>query len=213
MSVINFPNILTLSRLVISPLVLPAFLVYLLGYNNIYINGFLAVLFILLSLADFFDGYLAPFFKQETKMGKVLAPIADKFLSFSVLISLLAANKIYFYWVILFIGRDFFVMGIRTIARENGFEVPVVFLGKAKMFIQLGFLAFIILNPYQGSGITHSWNLFEHGLLIVVLLLAFVSAKNYYDLFKKQFAEHNPEENLKDQATSSVDDQESHNDW
>jgi CDP-diacylglycerol--glycerol-3-phosphate 3-phosphatidyltransferase len=113
---LNLPILLTLSRLILSPLLLPVLLVYLLPFNNIFINSFLGFLFFLFSITDFFDGYFARRYKQETQVGKLLDPIADKFLLYSTLIGLLAADKIFFYWVIIIIGREFFVMGLRQIA-------------------------------------------------------------------------------------------------
>ncbi len=187
MKIFTVPNVLTATRLIVSPLMLPVLLVYLLPYNSFVVNLFLAILFALLSLTDFFDGFIARRFNQESRLGKQLDPIADKFLSYSSLIALLAANKIFFYWVIILIGRDFFVMGVRALARENGFSIPVSFWGKLKTTVQMVFLTFVILNPYQSVGITNKWNVIETVLLGLVLILCVLSAKTYYDQFRKKF--------------------------
>jgi len=187
MRVLNLPTMLTLIRLIVSPLMLPVLLVYLLPYDNLFINSMLALLFIALSLTDLFDGFLARRFNQVTKLGKQLDPLADKFLSYCALISLLAANKIFFYWVIILIGRDFFVMGLRAIAKEKDFSIPVSFFSKIKTTAQMIFIGFVILNPYQKASFTSSWNLIEYGLLAVVLLLTVFSAKIYYDSFRKNY--------------------------
>lgn len=182
----NFPTLLTLIRLILSPIILPIALVYLLPLNNIVINSALALLFILFSITDFFDGYLARRLKQETALGKALDPLADKFLVFSVLVSLLAVHKIYFYWVIILIGREFFVMGLRQIALEKGLMVHVAFLGKVKTAFQMLYLTVVIMNPYQGLGfhdVGLRWNGIEAGLLIATLLLSLVSAYYYYAAF------------------------------
>ena len=126
---INLPTILTLIRLILSPLVLPVILVYLLPLNIFWVNGVLAVIFMLLSITDFFDGYLARKYNQETVLGKVLDPLADKFLTYSALIGLLAAHKIYFYWVVILIGRELFILGLRHVALEHRLEVSVSILG------------------------------------------------------------------------------------
>jgi len=183
MKIFTLPNILTLTRLIFSPLLLPLLLVYFLPYNSLTINIFLAILFVLLSLTDFFDGYFARRFNQVSSIGKQLDPLADKFLSYSTLIALLAAQKIFFYWVIILIGRDFFVMGLRAIAQDDGLKIPVSFLGKVKTTALMTFMAFAILNPYQDKGIAHTWNLIESALLGAVLLLCILSAKAYYDQF------------------------------
>lgn len=184
--IFTLPTVLTLTRLVLSPLMLPVLLVYLLPYNNFVINIALAVLFLLLSLTDLFDGYFARKFNQVTKLGKQLDPLADKFLSYSTLVALLAAGKIFFYWVIILIGRDFFVMGLRAIAQDRGLSIPVSFFGRIKTIGLTIFLAFIIFNPYQAAGLSNSWNMIEAFLLVIVLLLSLLSAKNYYLQFREK---------------------------
>jgi len=187
MKIFSFPTMLTLGRLIISPLVLPVLIVYLLPQNIFFVNAVLAILFVLLSLTDLFDGFLARRFNQVTKLGKQLDPIADKFLTYSTLIALLAAGKIFFYWPIIFIGRDFFVMGLRAIAKEKNISIPISFWSKVKTFSLMAYLAFVILNPYQLLGFEHSWNLIELLLLCIALLMTFWSGKTYYDAFKKQY--------------------------
>lgn len=190
----NFPTFLTLIRLILSPIILPLLLVYLLPLNSIIINSLLALLFIFFSLTDFFDGYLARRLGQETSLGKALDPLADKFLVFSVLVSLLAVHKIYFYWVIIFIGREFFVMGLRQIALEKGLMIHVALLGKLKTALQMIYLTIAIVNPYQSLGFNDVgfwWNGVETGLLVVTLLLSLVSARYYYTAFMKELKARN----------------------
>lgn len=182
---VNLPNWLTIIRLVVSPLALPLLLVYFLPHNILWLNIGLAFLFVLFGLTDFFDGYLARRYDQETSLGKMLDPIADKFLVYSTLVALLAAGKIFFYWVIIFIGREFFVMGLRTIALEHKLSVPVSFLGKVKTFFQMVLLTWIIVNPYQQCGwrVHPGWNGGEFFLLVMTLALAVISAQHYYTAF------------------------------
>lgn len=182
---LTFPTILTLIRLIVSPLVLPVLIVGFLPHNNFYANALLAFLFSLLGATDFFDGYLARRWHQETRLGKLIDPMADKALVYATLISLLAVHKIYFYWVVLLIGRDFFMMGLRSIALEYGISVGVTARARVKTMIQMGCLAFIILNPYQSLGIFGApwWNGCEGALLVITLAMALGSAINYYQLF------------------------------
>jgi CDP-diacylglycerol--glycerol-3-phosphate 3-phosphatidyltransferase len=186
---INFPTFLTLIRLVLSPLMLPILFVYLLPYNIAWINYSLAMLFVFFSLTDFFDGYLARRLQQETSLGKILDPIADKFLIYSTLVSLLAIGKIYFYWVILLVGREFFMMGLRHIALEHNFTVPVSWLGKIKTVVQMVFLTVVIVNPYNQLHLWDApcWNGLELILLILSLYLSLASAQRYYVAFMKEF--------------------------
>lgn len=186
MAKITFPTILTLIRLIASPIVLPILLVYGLPYNLAIINIFLASLFALLALTDFFDGYLARKLKLESRLGKALDPLADKFLVYSTLIALLAINRIYFYWVVLLIGRDFFIMGLRQIALEQGFSVPVDWLGKIKTMTLLTFLTVTIAHPYHWMHHDSFYQGIETTLLFFTLILSLWSAKNYYDTFMEK---------------------------
>jgi len=186
----TIPNILTILRLICSPLFLPFLIVYLLPLNLFWINAAIASLFALLSLTDFFDGVLARLLKQESVLGQMLDPIADKFLLYATLVSLLAAGKIYFYWVIIFIGREFFMMGLRQIALESNFVVKVSVLGKVKTALQMVTLFIIILNPYQAEllcGHAMLWNGGEVLLLSLTTFASLYSAHRYYQAFVRLF--------------------------
>jgi len=178
---------LTLLRFFVSPFALPLLLVYLLPYNSLFINSTLALLFVALSLTVFFDGFFVRKFGYMTKLGEQLDPLANQFLSYAALVSLLAAGKIFFYWVIILIGSDFFVMGLRAVARQNNVTLTASFFGKMKRTAQLVFLAFLILNPYQGAGFSNTWNIIENGLLVLLLVLSVLSVKSSYDKFKKEY--------------------------
>ncbi len=186
---LQVPIILTLTRLIISPLVLPLLLVYLLPFNQLWINGFLTILFMLFSVTDFFDGYFARRYKQETALGRLLDPIADKFLLYSTLVALLVADKIFFYWVIILIGREFFVMGLRLIALEYNITIAVSYLGKIKTAIYTFCLTLLILNPYQSLGLRGApwWNGLEMLLVLLAIVISFLSAWMYYKIFIAHF--------------------------
>ncbi len=184
----NVPTTLTLIRLIGSPLILPVLLVSFLPANNFTINILLASLFVVFGLTDFFDGYLARRFKQETPLGSILDPIADKFLVYSVLIALLKVSKINFFVVVILIGREFFMMGLRQVALEYHMNVPVIMWGKLKTFAQICFLTVIIANPYQELGIfSGRFNQLEFFLLVVTLLLSVGSAIRYYSEFITEY--------------------------
>jgi len=183
------PTVLTLARLIISPLILPLLLVRLLPFNVFWINGVLALIFVLFGLTDFLDGYLARKLKQESRLGGSLDHIADKFLVYSTLVALLAIGKIYYYWVVILIGRDFFMMGLRQLALESGFVVSVSLFGKLKTAVQMALLAVLIANPYQMLEISGApfWNGLELVLLVATLMMSVISAYVYYLGFMAQF--------------------------
>ena len=182
--------ILTFIRLIGSPLIVPFFLVYLLPYNVQWLNYSLATLFFLFGLTDFFDGYLARKYNQVTPVGAMLDHVADKFLLYSTLIALVAAHKLYFFWAIVWIGREFFIMALRQIALENRFSITVSSYGKLKTVMQIVCLTFVIINPYHALGLSaFYWNGIELLLLLLATGLSLASARNYFIVFMKQFSD------------------------
>jgi len=168
--------------------VLPLLLFYLLPYASLPLNLALAAIFVFFGLTDFFDGYLARRLKQETLLGQVLDPLADKCLVYSTLIALLAVQKIYFYWVVVLVGREFFMMGLRLIALEHALVIKVSFLGKIKTAVHMALLTVLIANPYQALGFQGApyWNGIECLLLIAALFLSLFSAWLYYRVFIRE---------------------------
>ncbi len=186
---ITVPTYITLLRLCAAPLVLPILFVTLLPFNHIVLNGVLAILFVLFSFTDFLDGFLARRYQQESKLGKALDPIADKFLIYSSLVGLLAAEKIFFFWVVVLIGRDLFMMGLRQIASQYAIQVPVSQWGKARTVVLMAYITFLIANPYQAFSIAQApwWKGIELLLLCVALVLTLWSVKNYTEAFLKEY--------------------------
>ncbi len=188
---LNFPTILTLSRLILSPLIMPLLLIWGLPLNLVHLNGMLALIFVFFSLTDFFDGYLARHYGQETALGRLLDPIADKFLVYSTLIALVATHKLFFFWTIIIVGREFLVTSLREIALHYDFSLPVSSIGKLKTVTQMIFVTFVILNPAQEQGLKAPvWNGVETFLLISTLILtiasAFVYAKQFMYSWEKR---------------------------
>jgi CDP-diacylglycerol--glycerol-3-phosphate 3-phosphatidyltransferase len=184
---LTLPNILTLTRLLVSPVTVPFLIVYLLPFNVFFINIVLSFVFLLFGLTDFFDGYYARKFGQVTQLGSTLDPIADKFLLCATLVALLAVQKIYFYWVILLIGREFFVMGLRLMAAEQKFSIPVSFLAKIKTCVEIFYIAIVILNPVHDTySVFNHWNFVEYSLLLATLSLSLFTAYRYYIQFSTE---------------------------
>lgn len=152
------PNILTILRITSAPILV---IILLSNEMNMVILGL--VIFIISSITDFLDGYLARSFNQLSKLGKILDPIADKLLITCALISLISNNIIQDIHVIaatLIIIREIFISGLREYARGN--SLTVSFLAKVKTFTQ--FIAIILLIPsgilelnFQFIGLTFLW--------------------------------------------------------
>lgn len=178
---VTLPIALTLIRLMVSPLVLPLLIVYVLPYDYWIANSAVTLIFIALSITDFFDGYLARKYHMTSKIGSALDHIADKFLTYSTFIALVAINKIYFFWVIIFIGRDFLVMGLRQIALEHNCNLPVDYIGKVKTAAQLVLLMWLIARPISPSAVhAHTIQYIETILLSLAILFTLISGYHYY---------------------------------
>jgi CDP-diacylglycerol--glycerol-3-phosphate 3-phosphatidyltransferase len=189
-STITFPTYLTLARLCAAPILLAPLFVFLLPFNYWLVNYLLALLFLIFGLTDFFDGFIARRYHQESSLGSVLDPIADKFLIHSSLIGLLAAGKISFIWVLAFVCRDLCMMGLRQIAAEKGFAVPVSHWGKVRTVFVMLYIAIAIANPAKGILTwTESpyWYGAEYGVLAIALLLNWYSLKRYYRYFFERY--------------------------
>ena len=152
------PNILTFFRIISAPILV----VILMSTEFKMVLAGLAI-FIISSLTDFLDGYLARSFNQSSKLGKILDPIADKLLVTSSLLSLVSNNiiqEINILAATLIIIREIFISGLREYAR--GYSLTVSFLAKVKTFTQ--FIAIILLIPsgilelnFQFIGLTFLW--------------------------------------------------------
>ena len=137
------PNILTILRITSAPILV---VVLLSNEINMVILGL--IIFIISSITDFLDGYLARSFNQLSKLGKILDPIADKLLITCALISLISNNIIQDIHVIaatLIIIREIFISGLREYIRGN--VLKVTFLAKVKTTIQM--IAIILLIPSE----------------------------------------------------------------
>lgn len=146
----NLPNMLTLFRILIIPLVL----VFI--YYESRINSFIAtVLFSLATLTDFFDGWLARRKGQITVLGKFLDPLADKLIVMSTLVMLVPLGRIPAWVVVLLLAREFSITGLRSIASSEGMVIAASQGGKWKTAFQFtGILGLLIHYPYPIAVIT-----------------------------------------------------------
>jgi len=188
----NLPNSITMSRIVMIPLLLwiltPHFPWHANGAQEITAS----VLFVLASITDGLDGYLARKRKQITTVGMLLDPIADKIMVAGALIALVAYSpEVVKVWiVVVIIGREFLISGLRSIASSEGFTIQASDLGKLKTVIQIICVVSAIL--------AHGWNQWEFGWFVVpvkwiaiaaiyfTVLVSSVSAIDYFVGFWKQ---------------------------
>ena len=145
----NLPNFLTLSRIFAVPLLVVVLLtrVYNPAREVVGVSIYLATLiFLCASITDYFDGYLARKRQQVTTLGILLDPVADKLLTSSVFISLVELKWVPAWMVVIIVGREFAVSGLRSIASSQGFTIEASDLGKVKMVMQVVAITLIILR-------------------------------------------------------------------
>ncbi|GAA5540383.1 MULTISPECIES: CDP-diacylglycerol--glycerol-3-phosphate 3-phosphatidyltransferase [Brucella/Ochrobactrum group] len=147
---LSLPNILTYGRIVAVPLVVLCFFVEGRLESSDFARWTALGLFIVASITDFFDGYLARIWKQTSTIGRMLDPIADKLLVSAILL-LLAADGTIAGWTlwaaIIILCREILVSGLREYLAELKVSVPVSRLAKWKTTAQMVALAFLLAGP------------------------------------------------------------------
>ncbi len=173
----NLPNILTISRIVVIPVMFLA----------IYIHSVLwsilaGVLFVLASITDYLDGYFARSRNQNSVLGRLLDPIADKLLVISSLVIIVANQLVMpltYVPVIIIMCREVLVSGLREFLAEFNVGMPVTRLAKWKTGFQMTAISMILLQhlPLIGSpvGVLGEW------LLWVAGILTFITGYQYFD--------------------------------
>lgn len=128
----NIANKLTLFRIFL----LPFFMLFALTRFK-YSAIIATIIFIVASLTDLFDGYIARRINQTTKFGKLMDPLADKLLITTALVSLVEMGSVPAWAAIIIIGREFAVTGLRSLASIENVIISANHIGKIKMIIQL----------------------------------------------------------------------------
>jgi len=178
----NIPNSLTIARIFIVPL-LVAVLVQeriILPWHSVVIqNDVLAlIIFWVAAATDLLDGYLARRLKQVTTIGTLLDPIADKLLVSAALIALVQMRVVSSWLVVLLVGREFAVSGLRSIAAAEGYTISASELGKTKTVFQVLSISLLMIS------IHHPWVAWWATLsLYLVVLFSLGSAIAYFGKF------------------------------
>ena len=135
-------------------IIVPFLVVFLLtgwgGDANRYIS---LALFVVASVTDWFDGYLARKNNLVTNFGKFMDPLADKLLVCSPMICMIELNRLPAWFVIIIIGREFIISGFRLIAAENGIVIAANYWGKFKTASQMIMIILLILH-FDGIFVT-----------------------------------------------------------
>ncbi len=181
----NLPNSLTVLRIFFVPLLV---VVLLTRQPNLNVWGLpfhfevWGVLILLMAAAtDVMDGYLARKRREITTLGILLDPIADKLLISAAFISLVQMGLVPAWMVVLIIGREFIVVGLREIASIEGLVIPASALGKTKMVLQV-LAGVVVILAAKHPGL----KTLGMGLLWLVVLSAVGSAVHYFQMFWSQ---------------------------
>ncbi len=178
----NLPNSLTLTRIFLVPLLVVILLTGRFAERELW--GF--VVFAIAALTDYLDGYLARKRHQVTTLGKLLDPIADKLLISAAFVSLVELEIAPAWMVVIIIGREFAVTGLRSIASSQGFTIDASKLGKSKMASQVFCIGFLIVGARFPQTVLYQVGLV---LLWVVVVLAILSMIQYFQRFWGQIDE------------------------
>ncbi|ADG93783.1 CDP-diacylglycerol/glycerol-3-phosphate3-phospha tidyltransferase [Arcobacter nitrofigilis DSM 7299] len=147
---LNLPNALALLRIALAPLML-WFLVdrdsaIFSTWHPSWLDYFAGLIFVIASVTDFFDGYIARSWNQITKLGGILDPLADKMLMLAGFIGLVAINRASAWAIFLILSREFFITGLRVVAIGEGKDVASTMAGKIKTVVQMIAIGFLIMN-------------------------------------------------------------------
>ncbi len=147
---LNLPNALALFRIALAPLML-WFLVdrdntLFSAWHPSWLDYFAGLIFVIASVTDFFDGFIARAWNQMTKLGGILDPLADKMLMLAGLLGLMAIDRASAWAVFLILSREFFITGLRVVAIGEGKNVASTMAGKIKTVIQMIAISFLIMN-------------------------------------------------------------------
>ena len=180
---LKIPNILTIGRIIIVPIFVVTF--FIPGFFGDLIPFFL---FVLASFTDYLDGLLARFFKEESKLGELLDPIADKILVAAALILLVMNGTIKNYEVIaaiIILTREILVSGLREFLAKVQVNMPVTSLAKFKTFIQMFSIA-LLLTGETGNKIINFQDYNAQTIGIILLwVAAFLTLYTGYIYFRK----------------------------
>jgi CDP-diacylglycerol--glycerol-3-phosphate 3-phosphatidyltransferase len=170
----NLPNRLTIFRLILVPVVVAA-LMFNLDFFEVSselkstLGWTAAWIFVVASITDFFDGYIARKRQIVTVFGSFLDPIADKFLVVSSILMLQALDRIPVILVIILVLREFYITSLRLLAGDRGFKIPVGEMGKWKTATQMVGIPMLMANE-KGLGIP-----FPIIGIVAIYLSAFIS--------------------------------------
>ncbi len=176
------PNMLSLSRIVLAPLVL-----YLLFINSKALSIFLFIFVILIEITDFFDGYMARKFNLVSDIGKVLDPFADTVLHMTIFLAFFKLGYMPLWMFLISLYRDMLSMFIRIISSIKGFSLAARFSGKLKTASRAFSVVFVLLLNILGYyNIDLPYSSIMYYTFLLVTIITIYSFFDYLTLFKNK---------------------------
>ena len=146
----NLPNGLAVFRILLAPLMLW----FLIGrddglfthWHTSWWDYFAGLIFVIASVTDFFDGFIARSWNQMTNLGAILDPLADKMLMLAGFMGLMMIDRASAWAVFLILSREFLITGLRVAAASEGKSVEASMMGKIKTVVQMFAIGFLTMN-------------------------------------------------------------------
>jgi CDP-diacylglycerol---glycerol-3-phosphate 3-phosphatidyltransferase len=168
---LNVPNVLTLLRILLVPVLVAA-----LVQEGGGLDGIAAAVFAFASFTDALDGWIARRQKSVTTFGKLMDPLADKLLVTAALVSLVSLDRVSAWVAMVIIAREFAVTGLRQLAMEHGEVIPASIWGKIKTAFQVAMVMVLIL--VEGSP------LWVDALVWTTTIITVISGADYFFGFR-----------------------------
>ncbi|MBU3214072.1 CDP-diacylglycerol--glycerol-3-phosphate 3-phosphatidyltransferase [Clostridium estertheticum] len=169
----NLANRLTMIRIFLVPI----FLLFIAAKGIPYGRELATIIFIVASLTDKLDGYIARSRNQITNFGKFMDPLADKLLVTAALVSLVELHIVYGWVAMIIIAREFAVSGLRTIAASEGKVIAASKWGKLKTVIQIVAIITALINL---SYVNNTLNIFTDVFMGAAVIITIISGVDYF---------------------------------
>ncbi len=174
-AMLNLPNILTVSRILMLPVIIFLFLME--GTWGVTAMWWAFALYAIACITDYLDGWLARKLNQTTAFGTFLDPISDKIFVGSLLLIFAGVGRIYGVWLIpaiVIFAREFLISGLREYLGQKNVALPVTRLAKWKTVSQMVATGILIVGPYVPYGL-----LIGHWALVAAAAITFVTGWKY----------------------------------
>ena len=176
----NLPNKLTMGRIFAIPVFI---IIFLMGFRVA-----ACIIFILASITDMLDGYIARKYDLVSNFGKLMDPLADKLLTMAAFVVLIESGDVAAWIVIVILGREFIITGMRQVAATQGIVIAAGVTGKIKTITQMIAIPLLLLNNWPCCYLSFNLPL-DQIFLYLALVMTIISGVEYIIKNKQLFAQ------------------------